>query len=94
MMSRLTISMNFASWSNGGDDKQAGQEVPECPYSDIHDNNEHKKPLSEANKQKEEDEVAMVPPVSHALVASSLALVASSLPPTCSLDWNSVRQSP
>ena len=64
--------MNLASLSCRGDGKLARPEVPECPDDDNHEDTEDEKSLSEASKQKVEDEAVMALLVAHAPAAPSL----------------------
>ena len=72
MRSRPTRSANLASLSCGGDDKQVGQEVPECPSDDDHEDERDEKSLSEANDQGEKKEAVKVPLAACNPAASSL----------------------
>ena len=71
MRLRPTGSVNLTRSSHGGDGQQTRQEVPECQDGDGHDEDEDKKSLSKANKHKEEDKAATVPPARCTLAAPS-----------------------
>ena len=46
--------MNLVSSSHGGNGKQTGQEVPECPSDEDHKDKGDEKSSIEANDQREE----------------------------------------
>ena len=74
MMLRPTINAHPRSLSHGGESDTDGQEVHKHHKGDGHDDNEDKKSLSGANKDKEEDNSATVMLGHHMPAAENLPL--------------------